>query len=126
MGEEGEEFAGEGDVGDELGIGFAQQVQVLHHFLHARGREGGVFFDGMQGGTVSKQELDDGSVGKHLRFPFSIAAHVDALVKNATFERLVKGSAVLSIRAVNICPAGNEFTNGGKVAIMRSSNERVS
>lgn len=105
MGEEGEDFAGEGHICDELSVGFAQQVQVLHHFLHARGGKSGVFFNGVQGGTVGKQELDDRAIGEHLCFPFSIAAYVDAFVKDTSLEGLVERSAVLSIATISICTA---------------------
>ena len=125
MGEEGEKFAGEGHICDELSVGFAQQVQVLHHFLHARGGKSGVFFDGVQRSAMGKQELDDGAIGEHLRFPCSIAAHVDALVKNATLESLVERGAVISIRTVGIHPASEEVTYGMEVSIVSGINEGI-
>ena len=125
MGEEGEEFAGEGDVGDELSVGFAQQVQVLHHFLHARGGKSGVFFNGVQGGTVGKQELDDGAVGEHLRFPCSIAAYVNAFVEYTSLEGLVERGAVISIRTVCIHPAGKEIAHGIELTVVSGINEGI-
>lgn len=54
---------------------------------------------------MGKQELDDGAIGEHLRFPFTIAAHVDAFVKNTSLEGLVERGAVLSIATISICTA---------------------
>lgn len=125
MGEEGEDFAGEGHICDELSVGFAQQVHFLHHFLHARGGKSSVFFNGVQGGTVVKQKLDDGAIGEHLRFPFAIAAHVNAFIKDTSLEGLVERGAVISIRTVGIHPASEEVAHGMEVSIVSGIDEAI-
>lgn len=84
-----------------------------------------MFFNGVQSGTMGKQKLDDGAVGEYLRFPFAIAAHVNAFVEYTSLEGLVERGAVICIRTVGIYTTGEEVTHGVEVSIVSSINEGI-